>query len=686
LVAELAVWRAARGVEDTDLRAAGPGPTGRSGGLTYNLLQRRIKEAHADDPRHSAEWWARQVRQQARVTQDPWWPVLAARLDELALHGQWLTEDDLSALEARLAVPAADAGLDSVESLEQRAPDAALGDSPVEASALDPARRARLVEAQRAAAAFFADHLERSWVPGYLQRRGFPNVGGVGYAPRGARALVHHLLAGDRFTAEELLDAGLATLDRQGRLLDRFRDRMVFTIYDTSPLTGEPEPVGFAGRKAEDAPSYVPKYLNTNATEIYDKSAILDGLAENLDLLRRGATPVIVEGILDAKAVTAATGGRMAGLAPGGTALTPQQVAVLGRVVDLATTPVIVATDADTAGRTAASRDWQILTDAGVPNPRAATLPAGDDPAKMIEDQRGEELAQLLDATTPLLLTRVEEVIGEFERVLDDVGGQLNLVRALRPILDQASEEHRSWGVARILAATSLDPELTLRELDGRPVDEDEAAPDVAPIQDVAAAQELATAQDVSPVRDQTPSEEPTALREAVAALFDQELATPLPDEQPAAALWARLRAVTTPRTFPRAANGLSTPERQLLARMDPHTAADLLQAPEWPLIDDRIRADLRDGQDDTLTTAMDRAAAAGGATAANILIVLTGHPGPDDNAASHSTQAARLARLEELRERLTQAREARERAAAQQRVATERIREERPDGPRLGL
>jgi DNA primase len=95
--------------------------------------------------------------------------------------------------------------------------------------------------------------------------------------------------------------------------------------------------------------------------------------------LRAGGVPVIVEGPMDAIAVTLASGGRYIGVAPLGTSLTDEQV---GRLARVGNNP-IVATDADIAGRVAAERDFWLLT----PNrldPRYARLPEGCDPADML--------------------------------------------------------------------------------------------------------------------------------------------------------------------------------------------------------------------------------------------------------------------------------------------------------------
>ncbi|WP_270889696.1 toprim domain-containing protein [Pedococcus sp. 5OH_020] len=109
------------------------------------------------------------------------------------------------------------------------------------------------------------------------------------------------------------------------------------------------------------------------------------------------ATLVLVEGPLDAWAVTLATGGRHVGIAPLGTSLTDEQasqIAGLGR-------PLIVATDADLPGRVAAERDYWLLTQHGL-DPAATTFPDGLDPADVLNRDGAPALERALATARPL--------------------------------------------------------------------------------------------------------------------------------------------------------------------------------------------------------------------------------------------------------------------------------------------
>ena len=108
-------------------------------------------------------------------------------------------------------------------------------------------------------------------------------------------------LRGRGVTDDELLETGLATRARTGNLIDRFRDRAVL------PITHEDQILGFVARRHPDLTDddhAGPKYLNTADTVLFHKGAQLYGAIPAL--LEAGAVPVLVEGPIDALAVTLA--------------------------------------------------------------------------------------------------------------------------------------------------------------------------------------------------------------------------------------------------------------------------------------------------------------------------------------------------------------------------------------------
>lgn len=107
----------------------------------------------------------------------------------------------------------------------------------------------------------------------------------------------------------------------------------------------------------------------------------LFGLGEGAEALRAGAVPVIVEGPMDAHAITLASGGVVGRARVRWDRLTEAQVAALADVVPLAERQIAVATAADTAGRKAAGRAWQLLRGAGAPD-----LGTEKNPAALLEN------------------------------------------------------------------------------------------------------------------------------------------------------------------------------------------------------------------------------------------------------------------------------------------------------------
>jgi DNA primase catalytic core len=263
--------------------------------------------------------------------------------------------------------------------------------------------RDRIIEINQLALSYFQDHFPSSWGQAYLADRFGQDLTGdqrirPGQAPAGWTGLVNHLRSRG-VTTDEMTAAGVATLASTGRLIDRFRDRVIF------PIIHNGEILGFVGRRhpeVTDTDNGGPKYLNTADTPLFHKGAQLFG-ANEVDVAA-GGIPVIVEGPMDAIAVTLASGGRYIGVAPLGTSLTDEQASQLAAI---GKNP-IVATDADITGQVAAERDFWILTAYRL-DPRYARLPEGTDPADLLALNGSTALTSVLDHAGPLGERLVEE-------------------------------------------------------------------------------------------------------------------------------------------------------------------------------------------------------------------------------------------------------------------------------------
>ena len=266
-----------------------------------------------------------------------------------------------------------------------------------------PVSRERMLEINSLTQTYFAQRYGNSWPKSYMRERfGYDLAGhelfAPGYAPSGWTNLIEHLHH-HGVTDTEMSVVGVTTATRDGRAIDKFRDRLTFPI-----RSERGEILGFVARRhprLNDAtPKAGPKYLNTADTALFHKGAQLFGLSQ--DLIATGATPVIVEGPTDAIAVTLASAGLYLGVAPLGTALTDDQAIGLARIFQHTGRDPIVATDADSAGRIAAERDFWKLAAVGL-EPRYVALRDGDDPASLLTAHGPAALAGALRRQVPLV-------------------------------------------------------------------------------------------------------------------------------------------------------------------------------------------------------------------------------------------------------------------------------------------
>ena len=216
----------------------------------------------------------------------------------------------------------------------------------------------------------------------YVQKRGLSDAVirrfGIGAA---TGASVAQALLGQGFTQEEMVAAGLV-YQRDGRMLDMFRNRAMFPILDSYGHV-----LGFGGRTMGDAQ---PKYLNTADTLAFNKR--LNVFAANLLRKTKGLTRVIlVEGYMDVVALSQfGVEGVAATL---GTALTPEQARLLSRFAP----EVWLAYDGDSAGQKAILRGLEVLEAENLPC-RVLDFPGGLDPDEFIR----QEGAAAFEALKPI--------------------------------------------------------------------------------------------------------------------------------------------------------------------------------------------------------------------------------------------------------------------------------------------
>ena len=223
----------------------------------------------------------------------------------------------------------------------------------------------------------------------YLDSRGITRaVGdrfGIGYAPP-ANALMTYL-TGLGFDEPRLLEAGLLSQrDGAGEAFSRFRDRLMIPIHDVAG-----HPVGFGGRLLAEREGAA-KYLNSPETPVFAKRRLLYNLHQAKNAIRRADRVILVEGYFDV--VRIASAGVEEVVAPLGTALTPEQAALLTRYAK----NVFLLYDSDDAGLKATFRSGLELLTLGA-SVRVVSLPEGEDPDTFVSKYGRERLeAQLADA------------------------------------------------------------------------------------------------------------------------------------------------------------------------------------------------------------------------------------------------------------------------------------------------
>jgi DNA primase catalytic core len=308
--------------------------------------------------------------------------------------------------------------------------------------ASSPVPLERLAQVNKFATTYYQACLPTSWAQPYLDQRLHGDPAALeplrlGYAPDSWTGLITHLRRMG-VTDEEMLIAGVATTASTGRLIDRFRDRLVI------PIVHDQQVLAFVARRNPDYgddDGHGPKYLNTAATPLYAKGDQLYVAGE----LTGDATPVLVEGPLDAIAVTLIGDGHHVGVAPLGTSLTEAQVAQLH---EHGHNPV-VATDADLAGQLAAERDYWLLTLYNL-DPTHAALPDGADPADLVAAGDRAGLVDAIASARPLADSLIDERLDH----LDATQAALDALRIL------AAQPTGRWtaGCEDIAERTGLPP------------------------------------------------------------------------------------------------------------------------------------------------------------------------------------------------------------------------------------
>ncbi len=354
--------------------------------------------------------------------------------------------------------------------------------------------REKLYEINTEVAKYFADNLRHPKIGkrarDYLISRGYGEElwkrFGLGYSLDEWEGLKKRF--SKRYGTKALLDLGLLVKGRNESLYDRFRDRVIFPIYDLGGRV-----IAFGGR----AFAGEPKYLNSPQTPLFDKGRHLYGLSWAREEIAARRFAVLVEGYTDVLSLHAA--GVENAVGSMGTALTRSQADLIARFADEA----VIVYDRDAAGAAASVRGMQILRNAGL-SVRVATLPEGEDPDSFVRQEGKEGFARIiseaipfhiffldtlkeryditslkgkeeaLDAARPFYqglnsLPLRQEVGSRLGEILDlpaeEVVRELSRGRTVRPDQEIAEEDEVAWGEEEVILGLLLRGEVKWEEV-----------------------------------------------------------------------------------------------------------------------------------------------------------------------------------------------------------------------------
>ena len=239
----------------------------------------------------------------------------------------------------------------------------------------------------------------------YVQKRGLSKAivtkFGIGYAPNSWNALVDAMKK-KGYTDQELRDADLVG-EKNGRIYDRFRNRLMFPIFDVRGNV-----IGFGGRVLDDSK---PKYLNTSETIIFNKRKNLFGL--NFAKQSKHGYMILVEGNVDV--VTLHQYGFDCAVASLGTSLTEEHAALLSRYTE----QVVLTYDGDEAGQRAAQRAIPMLEKAGI-QVKVLQMKDAKDPDEFLKKFGPDRFKLLLEGSSNRVEYQLQAIRSKYDLKVDE--------------------------------------------------------------------------------------------------------------------------------------------------------------------------------------------------------------------------------------------------------------------------
>ncbi|HFC36062.1 MAG TPA: DNA primase [Candidatus Moranbacteria bacterium] len=258
----------------------------------------------------------------------------------------------------------------------------------------------------------------------------------LGYAPSGWRNLLDFLV-GRGYEVRDILQAGLIISKKENSnnpsdYYDRFRDRIMFPIGDVSGNI-----LGYSGRIAPGNDESQAKYINTPETIVYHKGSILYGIDKAKLAIKEGNSVLLVEGNMDAIASWQA--GIKNTVAISGTALTPEQLKIIGRY----TNNLKFCFDMDEAGQTATKRSAELAFQNEL-SVFVVKLSGVKDAADAVRDNK-KKFAQVVENALPAMEYFLRESLRDKNK--NDIEDKKKIIAELASLINSFSNkmEREYW-------------------------------------------------------------------------------------------------------------------------------------------------------------------------------------------------------------------------------------------------
>lgn len=297
----------------------------------------------------------------------------------------------------------------------------------------------------------------------------------IGYAP-GKWDGLSSFLNSKKIPPSDLERLGLVGVNERGRY-DFFRDRVMLPVLDRQKRV-----IGFGGRLL-DPEAKDRKYVNSPDSPLFHKKESLYGLPAAMDAIRRSGIAIVVEGNFDVLSLHEA--GVEEAVAPMGTALTVEQIGILGRLAKT----VVVVFDGDTAGQRAAQKVIPLFVEADVDG-RLARMPTGVDPDDYVRVNGPEAFRRLVNGARPMLDQFIQDAAAE-ATIPGKVSTLETVAELLVKVRNPTTRELYAQQLAGVLRLSPQQVTRALREAaakNARPATASTPRSDEAPIAPVAPA------------------------------------------------------------------------------------------------------------------------------------------------------------------------------------------------------